>query len=152
MESYVRASGTACPTRHTQAPTGGSKPCYQHSGCQQSALQALGLNPKPVQLDCCGVCAGLDVVAGSTARYWGVGSRPNKSQLQRFEAACQQLASALQNCGGPYLAGSHPSLVSNHPGPQGMFRTALSSDVRVVCHVGVSDLEPAAGCHMPALG
>jgi hypothetical protein len=64
--------------------------------------------------------AGLDVVAGSTTRYWGVGSRPSKSQLERFEAACEQLTQALTSCGGPYLAGSQPSLVSNCQGTRVM--------------------------------
>jgi hypothetical protein len=57
------------------------------------------------------VPAGLDVVSGSTARHWGVGTKPSKSQQQRFEAACQQLIRALQESHGPYLVGEQPSLV-----------------------------------------
>jgi hypothetical protein len=57
------------------------------------------------------VPAGLDVVSGSTARHWGVGTKPSKSQQQRFKAACQQLIRALQESHGPYLVGEQPSLV-----------------------------------------
>jgi hypothetical protein len=59
------------------------------------------------------VCTGLDVVAGSTAGCWGVGSRPSTRQQQRFTAACKLLTQALQESGGPYLTGDQPSLVSS---------------------------------------
>lgn len=52
------------------------------------------------------------MVAGSTARHWGVGTKPSRSQQQRFEEACRQLAQPLQVLGGPYLVGEQPSLVS----------------------------------------
>eukprot|EP00878_Enallax_costatus_P006528 GHUV01006845.1.p1 GENE.GHUV01006845.1~~GHUV01006845.1.p1 ORF type:complete len:263 (+),score=84.88 GHUV01006845.1:201-989(+) len=56
------------------------------------------------------ISAGLDLVAGSTARSWGVGTAPSRSQKQRFAAACQHMTDALQRTGGPYLTGPTPSL------------------------------------------
>eukprot|EP00879_Flechtneria_rotunda_P032221 GHRR01035391.1.p1 GENE.GHRR01035391.1~~GHRR01035391.1.p1 ORF type:complete len:224 (+),score=70.70 GHRR01035391.1:62-733(+) len=56
------------------------------------------------------VSAGLDLVAGSTSRSWGIGMRPSNQQQQRFEKQCAQLINALQQQGGLFLTGSKPSL------------------------------------------
>ena len=48
---------------------------------------------------------GLDVVAGTTSYSWGIGSGATPSQLSRFEDSLRPLAAALQESGGPFLAG-----------------------------------------------
>jgi hypothetical protein len=49
--------------------------------------------------------AGLDAVAGTTARSWGVGAAASRAQLARLEAAAAPLADSLERHGGPFLAG-----------------------------------------------
>ncbi|KAF8072723.1 GSTL3 [Scenedesmus sp. PABB004] len=56
------------------------------------------------------VSAGLDVVAGTTARAWGVGAAPSAAQVRRFEAQSGALAAALERFGGPCLTGPTASL------------------------------------------
>lgn len=51
------------------------------------------------------------MAAGSTERFWGVGTSPSAAQRGRFEQACAQLGAALQETGGPFLAGPALSLV-----------------------------------------
>ncbi|GAB4819386.1 hypothetical protein N2152v2_006432 [Parachlorella kessleri] len=60
-------------------------------------------------VDSC-VSAGLNLLAGRSGRYWGIGSGQSASQRAAFEAQLSNLQAALQRHGGPFLAGPHPTL------------------------------------------
>ncbi|KAL4451687.1 hypothetical protein ABPG75_007349 [Micractinium tetrahymenae] len=56
------------------------------------------------------VSAGLDLMAGKTGRYWGIGGGQSAAQRSAMDAALQGLAGSLSKHGGPFLLGAAPCL------------------------------------------
>lgn len=89
-----------------------------------------------IQGPCSGiVSAGLDLMAGKTGRYWGIGSGQSSGQRSAFEAELRQLAASLQQHGGPFLLGQQPSLADINLYP---FLKRFDVGMRKLCGYDVS--------------
>lgn len=56
------------------------------------------------------VAAGLDLMAGTTARSWGIGKKQTSLQRSAFESQLALLQNCLDYHGGPFLVGQQISL------------------------------------------
>ncbi|CAG9460816.1 unnamed protein product [Pedinophyceae sp. YPF-701] len=54
--------------------------------------------------------AGFSLMAGSTGRYWGIGSGQTSAHWESFVASLKPLADSLERHGGPFLVGAHPTV------------------------------------------
>jgi hypothetical protein len=121
---HNRYQSTACASNHAAARTGAicrpsknshalpARPLPSPSSCLVKATDICVMH----LLHQLALLPGLDMVAGSTAYSWGIGRQPSSAQVERFRKRCSELCSAVEHCGGPYLCGPQPSLVSDGQG------------------------------------
>jgi hypothetical protein len=74
-------------------------------------------------------------------RSWGIGARQTASQRSTFDALMKELVAAVDESGGPFLAGADVSLV--RPSPQTVL-PALSSSGPFLAGAGVSLVFPSS--------
>eukprot|EP00775_Hariotina_reticulata_P006292 gene6293-biopygen8106 len=72
------------------------------------------------------LCHTSDVVAaGTTARSWGLGSKPGRPQQQQFTRQLQHLTAALATSEGPFLTGQKLCLLQQSKDSKEQPRAAI---------------------------